>query len=152
VDHAAIKHFAVRARRADSMTAKVSSDGWTTRWAITGTQPVVAPKPPEALLGALATCVISGLQREADAAGLAVDAIEVSAEATKTEGPEGPRMDGFRLVVTLASPDSEAAFAPLFADLQSNGTVTNTLKLRRRIDIECHVARSNARSERSEGK
>ncbi|MEP7379501.1 MAG: hypothetical protein ABI725_08080 [Chloroflexota bacterium] len=51
------KTMAVHTSRLDAFTADVRAGTWTATWAITGTQPVAAPKPTEALIGALAACM-----------------------------------------------------------------------------------------------
>ena len=140
--HAQPQVLTVVARQADALMATVQARSWTATWTITGTQPVDAPKATEALIGALATCMISGIQRESAAAGLRIDAVEVTAQATRFGGPDGPRLGDFRVAVTVTSPEPEAALRPLLDALASNGTVTNTLALGQPIAIETRVVRS----------
>ncbi len=131
--------LAVVSRQVDDLTATVQARSWTTTWAITGTQPVDAPKPTEALIGALAACMISGIQRESAATGLRIDAVEVTAEATRFGGPDGPCLGDFRVHVTVTSPEPEEALIPLLEALRQNGTVTNTLLLGQPIEINYQV-------------
>ena len=140
--HAQPQVLAVVSRQVDDLTATVQARTWTATWAITGTQPVDAPKPTEALIGALAACMISGIQRESAAAGLRIDAVAVTAQATRFGGPDGPRLGDFRVEVTVTSPEPEAALRPLLDALPSNGTVTNTLRLGQPITIESRVVRA----------
>ena len=139
--HAQPQVLAVVSRQVDDLTATVQARSWAHTWAITGTQPVDAPKPTEALIGALAACMISGIQRESAAAGLRIDEVEVTAQATRFGGPGGPRLGDFRVQVIVTSPEPEAALRPLLDALQSNGTVTNTLQLGQPITIESRVVR-----------
>ncbi len=140
--HAQPQVLSVVCRQVDALVATVQARSWAHTWAITGTQPVDAPKPTEALLGALAACMISGIQRESAAAGLRVDDVEVTAQATRFEGPDGPRLGDFRVEVIVMSPEPEAAWRPLLDALQSNGTVTNTLQLGQPITIVSRVVRA----------
>ncbi len=139
--HAQPQVLSVVCRQVDDCTATVQARSWAHTWAITGTQPVDAPKPTEALIGALAACMISGIQRESAAAGLRVDDAEVTAQATRFAGPGGPRLGDFRVEVTVTSPEPEAALRPILDALGSNGTVTNTLQLGQTIAIEARVVR-----------
>ena len=134
--------LAVSSRQVGALLATVQARSWTHTWAITGTQPVDAPKPTEALIGALAACMISGIQRESAAAGLRIDAVEVTARATRFGGPDGPRLGDFRVEVIVTSPEPEASLAPLLDALHHNGTVTNTLQLGQPITIESRVVRA----------
>ncbi len=139
--HAQPQVLSVVCRQVDALMATVRARSWAHTWAITGTQPVDAPKPTEALIGALAACMISGIQRESAAAGLRVDDVEVTAQATRFGGPGGPRLGDFRVEVVVTSPEPEAALRPLLDALQSNGTVTNTLQIGQPIAIDTRVVR-----------
>ncbi len=133
------QRLAVRSRRIDRLTAHLEARSWTATLAITGTQPVNAPKSTEALIGALAACMIAGIQRESEAAGLRIDAVEATAEATRFVGERGPRLGDFHVVVTVTSPEPEAQLRPLLDALHSNGTVTNTLQLGQPIEIDYRI-------------
>jgi len=131
--------IAVRARLIDGLRAELQARSWSTTWALTGSQPGDAPKPTEALSGALATRMISGIQREREAARLRIDAAQVTAEVTRIAGDGGPSLPEFRLSIEVVSPEPEASRRPILDALASDGTVTNALPLGRPIAVTYRV-------------
>jgi uncharacterized OsmC-like protein len=112
---------------------------WKDILAITGQKPVDAPKPTEALIGALAGCMISGIQREASSANLRVDRVDVVAEGTRSVKDNRPFLRDLRVSITVASPEPESKLRPLLDALDYNGTVTNTLKSGNPVTIEYRI-------------
>jgi uncharacterized OsmC-like protein len=129
----------VHSQRLDALTAEAQARTWKTVLAITGQQPVDAPKSTEALVAALATCVISGIQRESTAAGLQVDDVRVSASGTRVMNGNGPLLTNLKVDVLVTSPEPEEKLHPILEALDHNGTVTNTLKLGQSIEIHYQI-------------
>lgn len=131
--------ISVKAQRNGKLTADMKARAWTTTLAITGKQPVDAPKPTEAMIGALAGCMISGIQRESDATGLQIESVEVTAEGTRVMKGKSPSLKNLRVFVAVTSPEPEDKLRPILEALNYNGTVTNTLKMGQPISIEYKI-------------
>ena len=136
----------VRSQRLDNLTANMQARTWTTTLAITGQQPIDEPKPTEAIIGALAACMIAGIQRESEVAGLQIDDVQVSATGTRVIQESGPLLTDLNVQVNVTSPEPEEKIRPLLEALQHNGTVTNTLKLGQPVSIEYQISSSKNKS------
>ena len=125
---AAQKTLHVEVERRDSSKAEMISPQWAVPFATTSKKPVGAPTPTLMLLGALATCMVAGIEREAHAQGLQIDDVKVVAEGVRMPPPQ-PVMENITVHITLVSPEKKERLLPILDALETNGTVTNTLKL-----------------------
>lgn len=123
----------------DARTATVTARNWTNTLAITGQQPVPAPKPTEALIAALAGCMISGIERESAAAGLKITSLRMQASGNRIMEESGPVLKDLAVHIEVATPEPEEKIRPILEALQHNGTVTNTLKLGQEIRITYQI-------------
>jgi len=128
----------VHANRTNSETAEIAARDWQAELATTSMKPVPAPRPTELLLGALGACMIAGIEREAQANHLRIDDVQVSVTAARLP-PPAPLLETLKVRVTVFSPEPEARLRPILDALETNGTVTNTLKLGSPIDIISQV-------------
>jgi len=129
------KVLQIPSHQTDAVKAEMTGSNWRIDVAITGKQPVPAPKPTELLLGALGVCMISGIQREAAVQGLKVDDVRVDVQGTRVMAAR-PRLEDIRVQVDVFSKEPEAKLRPILEALNNNGTVTNTLKSGQPITIE----------------
>ncbi len=133
------KPITVHAHRLGPITAGVEARTWETTLAITGQQPVNAPAPTEMLIGALAACMIAGIQREGSAAGLHIGGVEVTARANRQMTGNGPLLKDFQAHIIVTSADPEEKLLPILEALHRNGSVTNTIQLGQPIEITYEV-------------
>ncbi len=111
----------------DVFTADIRARDWSTTIATTSKKPLAAPLPTELLLSALGGCMISGINREAQARNVPVDDIEVDVKATRVGGPS-PVLEDLHVHITAYTNAPAEQVRPILEALSSNGTVTNTLQ------------------------
>ena len=133
------KPITVHAHRLGPITAGVEARTWETTLAITGQQPVNAPAPTEMLVGALATCMIAGIQREGSAAGLDIAGVDVTARANRQATENGPILTDFQVHIIVTSTDPGEKLLPILEALHRNGSVTNTIQLGQPVEITYEV-------------
>ncbi len=129
----------IHAHRLGPITAGVEARTWETTLAITGQQPVNAPAPTEMLVGALAACMIAGIQREGSAAGLHIKDVDVTARANRQMTDHGPLLTDFQVHITVTSADGKDKWRPILEALHHNGSVTNTIQLGQPVEITYEV-------------
>lgn len=132
---AARKTLHVEVERKDSTQAEMTFPQWAIPFATISKQPMGATPM---LLGALATCTISSIEREAQAQGLQIDDIKVVAEGVRVPSPR-PVVENITVHITLASPEKKERLLPILEALETNGTVTNTLKQGSNIAITYEI-------------
>ena len=121
------KELTVHANRTSGETAQIAARDWQVGLATTSMKPVPMPRPTEILLGALGACMIAGIERDAQANHLRIDDVQVSVTAVRLPPPT-PSLDQLKVHVTVFSPEPAARLRPMLDALETNGTVTNTLK------------------------
>ena len=129
----------VHAHRLGHLTAGIEARTWETTLAITGQEPVNAPAPTEALIGALAACMIAGIEREGKAAGLTIQDVDVTARALKVMTENGPLLKDFQVQIVVISPDPDEKLIPILESLHRNGSVTNTIQLGQPVEISYEI-------------
>ena len=124
-------------RRISDKIAHAESHGRRMELAIKGGDPSLGFTAPETALAALGSCILSNLNKGAEALGIQVDDARVEFDVTKRFEPLGFETVEYRLVVR--SPEPEEELNALFERATTDGTATNALleglKPKKRLEI-----------------
>jgi len=124
-DNAEMTTFHVSATRLDPHLARVSNDTASVSLGIDMAGNEDALNPMELLMGALAACMLKGINRLQPLLDVTVDAVNIEITSTRRDAPPGVESMHYRIVVD--SPDSDQKLALLHENLRKFGTVTNTI-------------------------
>ncbi len=81
--------------------------------------------PAELLLGALAACMLKGIERVTPMLHFELRGVSVRVEAVRQDVP--PRLESIRYEITVDSDESDQRLALLHTNVQKYGTVFNTV-------------------------
>jgi uncharacterized OsmC-like protein len=117
--------FHVKVTRTTETTARAEAHGQALELAIKGGDPTSGFTPPEILLAALGSCILSNVTRKAAEMGLAIEGAEVVVDAAKRTEPLG--MDPLRYRLTLTSNEPAARLEELYRIATTDGAATNAI-------------------------
>lgn len=81
--------------------------------------------PAELLMGALAACIIKGIERVTPILNFELQGIEVDISGVRQDVP--PKMESIQYTIKVTSQESEQRLALLHENVRKYGTVFNTL-------------------------
>mgnify|MGYP000300426237 CR=1 FL=1 len=95
-----------------------------------GTNPTTSetlPNPAELYLSSIAACILKNVERFSGMLKFRYTKAEVSVHAVRLENP--PRMDNVTYELTIHSDDKKLNIALLQKNIETHGTIYNTIKL-----------------------
>lgn len=117
--------FHVGVTRTTQTTARAEAHGQSIELAIKGGDPTSGFTPPELLLAALGSCILSNVTRKAAEMGLVIDGAEVVVDAAKRTEPLG--IDPLRYRLILTSDEPAARLAELYRIATTDGAAINAI-------------------------
>lgn len=117
--------FHVTVMRTSQTTARAEAHGQALELAIKGGDPTSGFTPPETLLAALGSCILSNVTRKAAEMGMAVEGAEVVFDAARRSEPLG--IDPLRYRVILTSEEPAAKLQELYRIATTDGAATNAI-------------------------
>jgi uncharacterized OsmC-like protein len=123
--HDQTPRFHVTVTRTSQTTARAEAHGQALELAIKGGDPTSGFTPPETLLAALGSCILSNVTRMAAEMGLVIEGAEVVFDAARRTEPLG--IDPLRYRVILTSQEPAARLQEIYRIATTDGAATNAL-------------------------
>ena len=136
-EHPQNKKFEISLSRENGKIAVASAHGTTLRMSLVGTEPELGLTAPETVIAAYGACIMSNINKVAQAESIKIDDVKIDFTAQKRNEPLG--LEHIHCKITLKSSAPKDKLQQLLTKATTDGTATNALKEGLKADFHFEV-------------
>ncbi len=125
-EHPQSKKYEISLSRESGKIALASAHGSTLRMSLVGTEPELGLTPPETVIAAYGACIMSNINKIAQAESLKIDDIRIDFTAQKRNDPLG--LEHIHCKIAVKSPAPKDKLQQMLTKATTDGTATNALQ------------------------
>lgn len=133
-EHPQNKKYEISLSRENGKIAVASSHGSTLRMSLVGNEPDLGFTAPETVIAAYGACIMSNINKVAQAESIKIDDIQIDFTAQKRNAPLG--LERIHCNISIKSPAPKDKLQQLLTKATTDGTATNAL--REGLDADFH--------------
>jgi|YelNatPaOPRAMG01_1025707.scaffolds.fasta_scaffold05342_3 uncharacterized OsmC-like protein len=136
-EHPQNKKYEISLSRENGKIAVASTHGSTLRMSLVGNEPELGLTPPEAVIAAYGACIMSNINKVAQAESIQIDDVRIDFTAQKRNDPLG--LEQIHCTISVKSPAPKDKLQQLLTKATTDGTATNALKEGLKADFQFKV-------------
>lgn len=136
-EHPQNKKFEISLSRENGKIAVASAHGSTLKMSLVGTEPELGFTPPETVIAAYGACIMSNINKAAQAESLKIDDLRIEFTAQKRNDPLG--LEHIHCKITVKSAEPKEKLNQMLVKATTDGTATNALKEGLKTDFHFEV-------------
>lgn len=136
-EHPQNKKYEISLSRENGKIAVASAHGTTLKMSLVGTEPELGFTAPETVIAAYGACIMSNINKVAQAESLKIDDVRIDFTAQKRNDPLG--LEHIHCQITVKSAAPKEKLNQMLVKATTDGTATNALKEGIKADFHFEV-------------